>query len=106
VVALTLSGFKQESDVDDDYITSQYTWNDSSLWILRTMGCPIVLLCACLSYYILRNYPISKDIANQINDAVKCKAEAKNGTYTYTYSTVNFTVRTDMALYYIFLFVR
>eukprot|EP01035_Chromulina_nebulosa_P027131 gene27131-35639_t len=92
---LTLTGFHQQfpangSAKEDDQITSLYTWNDGSLWILRCFGTLSVTVLAFYSYQIIKDHSITQSIADKINNllrerelahsaAVSCEDQGKGG---------------------------
>mmetsp|Transcript_25061 Transcript_25061/g.34425 ORF Transcript_25061/g.34425 Transcript_25061/m.34425 type:complete len:723 (-) Transcript_25061:146-2314(-) len=74
--ALNLTGFSQNL-VDDDKISGLYTWNNSSLWVLRVSGTLLVAVIAMASYYLIQKYPLTQKVADQMNAAVQKREEGK-----------------------------
>ena len=70
---LTLTGFHQKfgSAKTDDQITSLYTWNDGSLWILRCFGTLSVTLLAFYSYQIIKDHSITQKTADVFNELLR-----------------------------------
>ena len=70
IVILTLSGFKS-NDVDDDNLHDLYTWNSSSLWILRISSSFVAAFIAFCAFYVIRKYPLTQKVCDKINAVVK-----------------------------------
>lgn len=69
LAALNLSGFT-ENNVDDDNISSEYSYSGNSIWVLRVFGTLITPFIAAVSYYLIDNYTITQKVSDQINAAL------------------------------------
>lgn len=77
-VILYATGFVSGTNtVNDDQIISKFLWDDKSLWILRGFTSFVLAGIALLSYCTIKDYPLTDEAANRINDIVKSREDLR-----------------------------
>jgi GPH family glycoside/pentoside/hexuronide:cation symporter len=59
------------SDSDDDIIVNHYNFDNTTLWLLRIFLSLVPACCALLAYFVMRTYPLRKNVANKINEVLR-----------------------------------
>ncbi len=76
VVILTLSGFHSKS-ADDDNLSDMYSYDSTSLWILRISTSFVVAVLVFGAYLFIRNYPLTQKVCDQMTKVVKRREATK-----------------------------
>ncbi len=70
IVAITLIGFSTNDDVDDDEVSSKYSWTEGSVWAIRVFSSFFIVLFAGICYVVMRDYPLNTKVVNQMSEII------------------------------------
>ena len=65
VICLYFTGFN-ESTSEDDRIESLYDWNETTLWVLRSLGAASIIIFPILMYFNISYYPLNAKVSGAI----------------------------------------
>ncbi len=70
IVVITLIGFSTNDDVDDDEVSSKYSWTEGSVWAIRVFSSFFIVLFAGICYSVKRDYPLNTKVVNQMSEII------------------------------------
>jgi Na+/melibiose symporter-like transporter len=70
----TLAG----ASTDDSITDKHYEWNDGTIWQCRIYASLGLSIIAYASYYVLRSYPMTRDVSDKISEIVKSRMIKKS----------------------------
>ena len=77
IVAITLIGFSTNDDVDDDEVSSKYSWTEGSVWAIRVFSSFFIVLFAGICYVVMRDYPLNTKVVNQMSEIIDKREAVK-----------------------------